>query len=79
MRDVFVAPRLKHSAKPDIVQDAFETMFPGGPYLEVFARRARPGWTCVGNQAPETIGRDVRDVVPEMARGIRDARMLRSA
>lgn len=76
-RDVFVAPPTKHSVKPEAPMDALEVMFPGGPFLEIFARRARPGWTSIGNQAPETLGRDVRDVVPEMARAIRDARLLR--
>lgn len=76
VRDVFVAPRLRHSAKPELVQDALEGMFPDSAYLEIFARRARPGWTCVGNQAPETVGQDIRDVIPEMARAIRNARFL---
>ena len=25
-----------------------------GPYLELFARRQRPGWTCLGNEMPTT-------------------------
>jgi N6-adenosine-specific RNA methylase IME4 len=67
-RDTFEAPPLRHSAKPEIVQDAFERMFPGGPFLELYARRERPGWVCVGNECPGTVGRDLRDVLAEMIR-----------
>ena len=42
-------PRGRHSAKPEAFQDMIETVSPG-PYLELFARRARPGWTCWGNE-----------------------------
>lgn len=39
----------KHSAKPEEFQDLVETVSPG-PYLEMFARRERAGWRCVGNE-----------------------------
>jgi len=41
--------RGRHSAKPEAFQDMVETVSPG-PYLELFARRARPGWTVWGNE-----------------------------
>jgi N6-adenosine-specific RNA methylase IME4 len=41
--------RGKHSAKPEAFQDMVETVSPG-PRLELFARRARPGWTVWGNE-----------------------------
>lgn len=59
-RNVFHAPNEGHSRKPDIVQDALDRMFPTGRRLEMFARRDRPGWTCVGNEAPGTRGEDIR-------------------
>lgn len=31
-----------------------------GPYLEIFGRKARAGWTVIGNEAPETRGEDVK-------------------
>jgi N6-adenosine-specific RNA methylase IME4 len=41
--------RREHSRKPDemipVIEDLFE-----GPYLELFARTERPGWTVWGNQ-----------------------------
>jgi N6-adenosine-specific RNA methylase IME4 len=52
IRNVFFAPNLGHSAKPEIVQDALDLMFPSMDKLELFARRDRPGWRCVGLEVP---------------------------
>lgn len=41
--------RREHSQKPDEMYDMLEALFPG-PYLELFARTQRPGWTAWGNQ-----------------------------
>jgi len=41
---VIEAPRKEHSAKPDIVYELIEKMYPGRRYLELFARR-RECWT----------------------------------
>lgn len=38
-----------HSRKPELLQDLAERVSPG-PYLELFARRVRPGWTCFGDE-----------------------------
>ena len=46
---VFNWSRGRHSAKPEAFQDMVETVSPG-PYLELFARRKREGWTCWGNE-----------------------------
>jgi len=40
----------EHSRKPDEQYDLIESCSPG-PYLELFARGARPNWTTWGNQA----------------------------
>ncbi len=40
----------EHSRKPDEFYDIVEACSPG-PYLELFARGARTGWTAWGNQA----------------------------
>jgi N6-adenosine-specific RNA methylase IME4 len=34
-------------------------MFPNTEKLEMFARRIRPGWTCIGNEVCN--GEDIRD------------------
>jgi N6-adenosine-specific RNA methylase IME4 len=48
---VFEWPRGAHSAKPEAFQDMVESVSPG-PYLEMFARRPRLGWTVWGNEVP---------------------------
>jgi len=50
-----VAPRGRHSEKPQAAYDAMAKVSPG-PYLEMFARTARPGWDAWGNEAPEPEG-----------------------
>lgn len=54
LRNWFEAPRGKHSAKPDCFYDLVEKAS-SGPYLEMFARRARLGdWDYWGNESIET-------------------------
>jgi N6-adenosine-specific RNA methylase IME4 len=62
-RSVCLAENLKHSAKPDDLQESLEAMFPKARKLELFARRLRPGWTCLGN---EIDGKDIRDALAEL-------------
>lgn len=50
VRDLIRAPRREHSRKPDEQFEAIETLT-FGPYLELFGRQSRPGWTVWGNQA----------------------------
>jgi len=42
----------EHSRKPDEMYDIIEACSPG-PYLELFARGARPSWAVWGNQAAD--------------------------
>lgn len=51
-----------HSRKPDNIHHYAEQL--AGPYLELFARRRRPGWTCLGN---EITGNDIRDDLEQLA------------
>jgi N6-adenosine-specific RNA methylase IME4 len=46
---LLIAPRREHSRKPDEAYDRIERLLPG-PYLELFARRSRPGWDRFGDQ-----------------------------
>ncbi len=59
-RSVSFAPNLKHSAKPEHLQDYLEKMFPDAKKLEIFGRRSRNGWLVLGNQSPDTMGEDIR-------------------
>lgn len=45
---------LRHSAKPEPFFDVVEKVSPG-PYLELFARRKRPGWASWGNEIESDI------------------------
>ena len=49
VRRLVVSPRREHSRKPDEIYDFIETLAEG-PYLELFARSRRPGWTSWGNE-----------------------------
>ena len=49
VEQIIHCPRGAHSAKPDLQYDAIERLV-GGPYLELFARSERPGWTAWGNE-----------------------------
>lgn len=49
--DVIVAPRGKHSVKPEEVYDIIERLFPVYRKLELFARGKREGWTVWGDEA----------------------------
>ena len=46
--EVVHAPRGRHSEKPEEVYERIERLV-AGPYLELFARKPRPGWDAWGN------------------------------
>ena len=66
----------RHSEKPEAIQSEIERLV-HGPYLEMFARRARPGWTLRQAQGRLCIGGDVtgRDIREDLAL-LRDALAL---
>lgn len=49
VRSKIVAPRREHSRKPDEQYARIEALV-AGPYLELFARQAQPGWVAWGNE-----------------------------
>jgi N6-adenosine-specific RNA methylase IME4 len=49
VHQVILTPRREHSRKPDEIYARIEELL-DGPYLELFARSARPNWTCLGNE-----------------------------
>lgn len=57
IRNLIVAPVREHSRKPDEMRRNVEALW-DGPYLELFAREAAPGWASWGDQPdkfrPET-------------------------
>jgi N6-adenosine-specific RNA methylase IME4 len=65
-RSVHFFPTTKHSTKPEVLQDMLDNMFPTGDRLEMFARRDRKGWTCVGLECPSTMGIDIIDSLNQL-------------
>lgn len=55
VRELMIAARREHSRKPDETVRRIEE-YAEGPYLELFARTARPGWTVWGNQTDKFAG-----------------------
>jgi N6-adenosine-specific RNA methylase IME4 len=51
---LIMSPVREHSRKPDEQYAKIERLY-DGPYLEMFARRARPGWDAWGNEAPNSV------------------------
>ena len=51
---VINAPRCEHSRKPDEAYALIEQMYHELPKIELFARRARPGWAVWGNEVRTT-------------------------
>lgn len=52
----------EHSRKPDELYGVIESCSPG-PWLELFARQARPGWTAWGDEAAEPVLTDLPAVI----------------
>jgi N6-adenosine-specific RNA methylase IME4 len=69
-RSVSFGENLKHSAKPEHLQDSLEIMFPGVRMLEIFARRKRDGWTTIGNEVCG--GEDVRDSLQKLMEALNE-------
>ena len=70
-RSVCFADNLKHSAKPEALQDSLDLMFPNANTnkIELFSRRQRKGWICIGNEAPGSVGEDIRDSLDKLING----------
>lgn len=49
VQQIIHCPRGAHSAKPEQQYGLIERLVPG-PYLEMFSRTSKPGWTAWGNQ-----------------------------
>lgn len=53
VRQLIIAPVMEHSRKPDAWLERIERLTPGD-YLELQARRTRPGWTSWGDEVEFT-------------------------
>jgi len=50
VRQTILEPAREHSRKPDVGYEKVEALS-AGPYLEMFSRSSRDGWTAMGDQA----------------------------
>jgi N6-adenosine-specific RNA methylase IME4 len=66
-RSVCFGENLRHSSKPEGLQDSLEIMFPKTKKIELFARRIRPSWICVGNEVCN--GEDIRVSLNKLING----------
>ena len=48
---VFSAPVTVHSAKPAVVHERLEALYPAVSRIELFSRNGRIGWSAWGNEA----------------------------
>jgi N6-adenosine-specific RNA methylase IME4 len=55
IRQGIIEPRREHSRKPAIVHDRIERLV-RGPYLELFGRQPRDGWTVWGDEVNKFAG-----------------------
>ena len=49
VHEIIISPRREHSRKPQDFYDRVE-QYADGPYLDLFSRVERPGWTVWGNE-----------------------------
>jgi len=68
-RSLCIEPNVRHSTKPENLQDSLDLMFPHTKKLEIFARRKRDGWLCLGN---ELSGKKIQDEIIEVFQGQRN-------
>ena len=54
IRNTVLAPTTEHSAKPYVVHERIEALYPQASRIELFAREQREGWYCWGNQINQT-------------------------
>lgn len=55
MCNTILAPRERHSKKPDIFRDKLTALYGDVPRVELFARQASPGWHVWGNEVETDI------------------------
>ena len=53
MANLFATRKREHSRKPDELYPIVEACSPG-PFIELFARHERPGWTSWGNEVGDS-------------------------
>jgi N6-adenosine-specific RNA methylase IME4 len=65
-RSVLLTSISKHSEKPEEIQDRLELLWPDAKKIELFARRDRNGWVCLGNECPSSKDEDIRESLKKL-------------
>lgn len=65
VKQIIMAPRGRHSAKPAEIHDRIVRLMGDRPRIELFARDEVPGWTCVGNGID---GQDIHTALERISR-----------
>lgn len=55
VKSLVVAPRQRHSQKPNIIRKRIVELCGDLPRIELFARQKEPGWDCWGNELTNDI------------------------
>ena len=63
VKQVIIAPRGQHSAKPPQIRDRIVKLMGDIPRIELFARQQAEGWDAIGN---EIDGKDIRKSLREL-------------
>lgn len=63
VKQIVIAPRGRHSAKPSEVRDRIVNLMGDVPRIELFARQRAEGWVALGD---EIDGRDIKDALAEL-------------
>lgn len=67
-RSVIFCENIKHSSKPEELQDRLDLMFPTASKIELFSRRQRKGWVCLGDESILTKNEDIRLSIDKLKR-----------
>ena len=66
-RNACLTPALRHSEKPPNLHECLDRMYPKANKLELFARRSRPGWDCIGLECDGPYGgKDIQSWAAEV-------------
>jgi N6-adenosine-specific RNA methylase IME4 len=63
IHSVFTEQVKRHSQKPTIAYEIIERLYPNTNKLEMYARNARFGWDCWGNEAPEKSALKIKKII----------------
>lgn len=76
VRQAIIEPRRQHSRKPDCVYGRIERLV-AGPYLEMFARTQRAGWSSWGNQTDKFASVEQSNATPSGLTANTESRTLK--